>query len=210
MAAGRAGRYTIQWSEGGVLKIELPANDVITAFTGAAGLGQRFNEQLTDTIRTLPRTFQARPDGPRPSSDWHPDSEDSSQQSPGRGDTLRYDRRGRDRPYRRSNHHRGFPTYPIDTPECQRVGTSVTLFALPVKDDTPQLIDFDPVQFHPELKGLPDPDRAEDRIWRCVSMGAGQQLADAFLAHAHHVLFGDKIPTVDRAKARACSGPSIM
>ena len=31
-------------------------------------------------------------------------------------------------------------------------------------------------------------------------MGAGQQLADAFLAHAYHVLFGDKVPTIDRAK----------
>ena len=75
------------------------------------------------------------------------------------------------------------------------------LFAF-VHADTPHLIDFDPVQFHPELKGLPDPLRGDqDRIWRCVSWGAGQQLADAFLAHAYRLLFSKKVPTVDRAVA---------
>jgi hypothetical protein len=70
-----------------------------------------------------------------------------------------------------------------------------------VNADTPHLIDFDPVQFHPELKGLPDPERGDqDRNWRCVTWGAGQQLADAFLAHAYRVLFVGKAPTVARAK----------
>jgi hypothetical protein len=40
------------------------------------------------------------------------------------------------------------------------------------------------------VKGLPDPLRADqDRIWRCVSWGAGQQLADSFLAHVYRLLF---------------------
>jgi hypothetical protein len=40
------------------------------------------------------------------------------------------------------------------------------LFAF-VHGDKPHLIDFDPTQFHPELKGQPDPERADqDRIWR--------------------------------------------
>jgi hypothetical protein len=63
-----------------------------------------------------------------------------------------------------------------------------------VKDDKSQLIDFDPIQFHPELKGLPDPERNDqDRIWRCVSWGAGSTLADAFLAHVYRFLFGEKV-----------------
>jgi hypothetical protein len=70
-----------------------------------------------------------------------------------------------------------------------------------VKDDTPHLIEFDPFQFHPELKGQPDPGRAnKDRNWRAVSMGGGKQLADAFLAHSYRLLFGDKVPTIERAK----------
>jgi hypothetical protein len=74
------------------------------------------------------------------------------------------------------------------------------LFAF-AQADTPHLIDFDPVQFHPELKGMPDPQRGdEDRIWRGVPMGGGQQLADAFLAHAYRILFAGKVPTIDRAK----------
>jgi hypothetical protein len=31
-------------------------------------------------------------------------------------------------------------------------------------------------------------------------MGIGKQLADAFLAHAYRVLFGDKVPTIERAR----------
>ena len=74
------------------------------------------------------------------------------------------------------------------------------LFAF-VSAGEPQLIDFDTVSFHPELKGLPDPKRdGKDRIWRCVSMGAGQALADAFLAHSYRLLFGDQVPTINRAK----------
>jgi hypothetical protein len=72
------------------------------------------------------------------------------------------------------------------------------LFAF-VNSDQPHLIDFDPTQFHPELKGMPDASRG-DRVWRCVTWGRGAGLADAFLAHAYRVLFGDQLPTVRRAK----------
>jgi len=44
LAVGRVGRYTIERQEGNVLKIEIIEGDVITAFTGAAGLSQRFND----------------------------------------------------------------------------------------------------------------------------------------------------------------------
>jgi hypothetical protein len=63
----------------------------------------------------------------------------------------------------------------------------------------PQLLEFDGVQFHPEAKGSPDPGRG-DRVWRAASMGSGQMLADSFLAHAYRLLFGDRVPRIDRAK----------
>ena len=55
------------------------------------------------------------------------------------------------------------------------------------------------MQFHPELKGLPDPQRG-DRVWRSASMGSGQMLAESFLAHAYRLLFGSRVPRLDRAK----------
>ena len=74
------------------------------------------------------------------------------------------------------------------------------LFAF-VHGDEPHLIDFHPTQFHPELHGKPDPLRGDQvRNYRCVSWGAGQKLADPFLAHAYDLLFGEKPPTVRKAK----------
>jgi hypothetical protein len=63
----------------------------------------------------------------------------------------------------------------------------------------PQLLEFDSVQLHPEVKGSPDPGRG-DRVWRVASMGSGQMLADSFLAHAYRLLFGNRVPRIDRAK----------
>jgi hypothetical protein len=63
----------------------------------------------------------------------------------------------------------------------------------------PQLLEFDGVQLHPEVKGSPDPGRG-DRVWRAASMGSGQMLADSFLAHAYRLLFGNRVPRIDRAK----------
>ena len=66
-------------------------------------------------------------------------------------------------------------------------------------NNEPQLLELDQTHFHPELKGFPDPNRG-DRIWRAASMGAGQMLADSFLAHAYRLLFGARVPRIDRAK----------
>jgi hypothetical protein len=66
-------------------------------------------------------------------------------------------------------------------------------------NNEPQLLEFDALNFHPELKGRPDPIRG-DRIWRAASMGSGQMLADSFLAHAYRLLFGTRVPRIDRAK----------
>lgn len=68
-----------------------------------------------------------------------------------------------------------------------------------VTEGKPQLIEFDPSGFHPEVKGYPDPSRG-DRVGRFATLGSGQVLADPFLAHAYKLLFGDRIPTVARAR----------
>jgi 20S proteasome alpha/beta subunit len=57
LAVGRVGRYTIERQEGNVFKIEIVGDDVITAFTGAAGLAQRFNHQVAITIQELRRAY---------------------------------------------------------------------------------------------------------------------------------------------------------
>ena len=199
MAAGRVGRYTIEWQESGALKIEVIEPDIITAVTGGFGLGQRFNDQVIATIKILRQPFQAPQIIPGIGIVGTPLQQMlASKVPPG---TVPYD--------------------VINVVELGRLIAQITISDFQrtqspfqnangwglgallafVKDDKPHLIDFDPVQFHPELKGMPDPQRGDkDRIWRCVSMGAGQQLADAFLAHAYHALFRDNVPTIDRAK----------
>jgi 20S proteasome alpha/beta subunit len=202
LAVGRVGRYTIERQEGNVLKIEITEGDIITAFTGAAGLSQRFNDQVAEIIKALRRPYTQ----PRLVSGIGPVGS----------------------PLQLALYNMNFPNgriaydeiKPVDigrivsqltiddfrkTPSVLQQQPTIgwgfgALFAF-VSGNEPQLIDFDSVSFHPELKGIPDPNRAgQDRIWRCVSMGAGQALADAFLAHSYRLLFGEKIPTIDRAK----------
>jgi hypothetical protein len=200
MAAGRAlTGYTIERQDGDVLKIEVIEN-TITAITGAMGLAQRFNDQIETTLKALRQPFQ-------PPQQFIPGfgfiGSKVQQMFAGKltAGVIPYDQ--------------------INPVEIGRIVAEAivedfkrtqsthqvsngwglgALFAF-VHADKPQLIDFDPVQFHPELKGLPDPLRGDqDRIWRCVSWGAGSKLADAFLAHAYRLLFGGKVPTVARAK----------
>jgi hypothetical protein len=192
MAAGRAGRYTIERQED-VLKIEVIENDIITAVTGAMGLAQRFNDQVATTIRALREPFQLPQFAPSPLQQML-----ANKVKPG------------SKPFNViSAVEMGRVIAQTAIMDFQRTQSAYqlnhgwglgALFAF-VNADTPQLIDFDPIQFHPELKGLPDPLRADqDRIWRCVSWGAGQQLADSFLAHVYRLLFSKEVPTVDRAK----------
>jgi hypothetical protein len=202
LAVGRVGRYTIERHEGNVFKIEIIEGNIITAFTGAAGLAQRFNDQVAITIKELRRPYVQ----PRLPSGIGPVGT----------------------PVQLILASKGFengkvPYYELGPVEIGRIISQLSiedfrktpsvlqqqptigwgfgaLFAF-VCNEEPQLIDFDAISFHPELKGLPDPNRGgQDRIWRCVSMGAGQALADAFLAHAYRLLFGEQVPNIKRAK----------
>lgn len=202
LAVGRVGRYTIERQEGNVLKIEIIGDDIITAFTGAAGLAQRFNHQVDTTIKELRNPYvQPRlPQGNLPV-----------------GNPLQLALFQMNFPHGRIAYNEigpveigrlisqitinDFGKTPSILQQQPNIGWGFgALFAF-VYGDEPQLIDFDTISFHPELKGLPDERRGgQDRIWRCVSMGAGQQLADAFLAHSYRLLFGDQTPTVKTAK----------
>jgi hypothetical protein len=201
MVAGRmTSGYTIERQDGDVLKIEVIEKDIITAITGAMGLAQRFNDQVETTIKALRQPFQP-----------------PQQFIPGFGFVG-----SKVQQILAAKIPAGAIPYDLINPvEMGRIIAEVViadfqrtqsthqvsngwglgaLFAF-VNADKPHLIDFDPVQFHPELKGLPDPQRGDqDRIWRCVSWGAGAKLGDAFLAHAYRLLFGGKVPTVARAK----------
>lgn len=203
LAVGRVGRYTIERQEGNVLKIEIIGDDIITAFTGAAGLAQRFNDLLEITIRELRQKYvQPRlPQGSLPvgtpvqlilfNNGLVPLGE------------IPYDRIGPVELGRIISQLTisDFQRTPSVLQQQPQLGWGFGALLAFVCRDQPQLIDFDTISFHPELKGLPDPKRGgQDRIWRCVSMGAGQALADAFLAHSYRLLFGDQIPTVSRAK----------
>jgi Proteasome subunit len=205
MVAGRVTTgYTIE-RQSDVLKIEVIGDDIITAVTGAMGLAQRFNDQVAVTMKELRGRYQP-----------------PQQFVPGFGPVNCT-------PLQKMLMLLGTVppnTVPYDvlTPvEIGRIISQATigdfqrsqsawqsqpnigwglgaLFAF-VHADKPHLIDFDPVQFHPEMRGQPDPLRGDqDRTWRCVSWGAGQKLADPFLAQAHDLLFGKKTPTVSRAK----------
>jgi hypothetical protein len=199
MVAGRSATgYTIERQDGDVLKIEVVENDVITAVTGAMGLAQRFNEQAVATIKALRVPFRQMGQNEVPSAG-----------------TLLHRLIAEKIPIGVTPYNRLSPV------EIGRIVSQVTiadfqrtqsmyqmnngwglgaLFAF-VHSDKPHLIDFDPVQFHPEHKGLPDPSRGDqDRNWRCVTWGAGSKLADAFLAHAYRLLFEGRVPTVSRAK----------
>jgi len=203
LAVGRVGRYTIERQEGSVHKIEIIENDVITAFTGAAGLAQRFNDLVTVTIKELRQKYvQPRlPAGIGPVGT--PLQLILFQKALVQMGQIPYDVVGPVEIGRIISQLAigDFQRTPSILQQQPALGWGYgALFAFACNGE-PHLIDFDTVSFHPELKGLPDPKRGgQDRIWRCVSMGAGQALADAFLAHSYRLLFGDEVPTVSRAK----------
>lgn len=203
LAVGRIGRYTIERQEGSVFKIEIIDGNIITAFTGAAGLAQRFNDMVGTTIRELRKPYvQPRlPAGIGPvGSQVQLILFNKAQVQIGK---VPYDEIGPVEIGRIISQLAisDFQKTPSVLQQQPTIGWGFgALFAFVCRGE-PQLIDFDSVQFHPELKGLPDPERTgQDRIWRCVSMGAGQAMADAFLAHSYRLLFGQQAPTINRAK----------
>lgn len=193
----------IKTIEGEALKIEILGADVITAITGQGGLAQRFNEELDRLLGVLraPHAPSAAPAMPFMMMPGMNAGAISLQQSlarvpagqaplnvlsPVETGTIISERII-------ANFRRTLSQYQLNT--GYGLGALVAL----IVGNTPQLIEFDGIQFHPEVKGIPDPARG-DRVWRAASMGSGQMLADSFLAHAYRLLFGDRTPRVDRAK----------
>lgn len=69
-----------------------------------------------------------------------------------------------------------------------------------IAEDKPQLVEFDPVQFQPDFKGVTD----GSGRWRTrpyATMGSGQLMGDPFLAEANSLLFGaDGIPSLKQGR----------
>ena len=201
MLAGRSSTgYTIERQDGDVLKIEVIEN-TITAVTGAMGLAQRFNDQVATTLKELQQPFQP-----------------PQQFVPGYGYLGSVaQRRLVDKipagkiPFDLINEvEMGQIISEVAIDDFKRttsisqanpqIGWGLGALLAFAKDGRPQLIDFDPNSFHPELRGHPDASRQQDRNWRCVSWGAGARLADPFLAHAYRLLFNQQVPTLSGAK----------
>ena len=192
------GHFTMEQQDK-ALKIELIGTDAITATTGFVGLAHRFNEQISVLFPALKEKFYIG---------------EMLQRTPHLCTPIQQSLLGQVK-------QDDIPFNKLSTVGLARIISQVviadfqkTKSALQnvpatgwglgallafVKDDVPQLVEFDPLQFHPEVKGLPDPKRG-DRVYRAVSMGAMTSMSDPFLAHAYRVLFGERIPTVDRAK----------
>jgi hypothetical protein len=194
---------SIKTIEGIALKIEILGADVITATTGSVGLAQRFNEELGTLLAVLraPHAPAPAPAFPFMMPGMTLGAGNAAQQalarvpvgqvplnvlSPVETGTIISERII-------ANFRRTLSQYQLNT--GYGLGALVAL----IVGDSPQLFEFDGIQFHPEVKGIPDPARG-DRVWRAASMGSGQMLADSFLAHAYRLLFGDRTPRVDRAK----------
>jgi hypothetical protein len=184
------GQVVMEHQDLGALKIELIANDAMTAITGSVGLAQRFNEQTTNVFAVLKSPFQA-----------------PQQVIPGFGvvgtpiqqalfgqvaqgqialNVLSPIAVGRAVSQIVINDFKSTQSAIQSQPQH---GWGLGALLAFVKEDIPHLIEFDGVQFHPELKGMPDPARG-DRVYRAVSMGGTQPMSDPFLAHAYSVLFG--------------------
>jgi hypothetical protein len=205
MAVGRANPgYTIERQDGDVLKIEIVGEDVVVAVTGAMGLGQRFINQSTHIFKTLRKPFSS----PQISQYGVPQ---------GVMDPVAH-------ALHKCVSSSAVPIKSLNTVQLGSVisqaviaefektksyhqvanGWGLGALVAFVHNDKPQLLEFDPVQFHPEVKGDPDSARGDrDRNWRCATMGMGSKLADAFLAHIYRVLFDGKPPSIPLARLAA-------
>jgi hypothetical protein len=64
---------------------------------------------------------------------------------------------------------------------------------------TAHLAEFDALQFHPELKGQVSAD-GKQKTRPYVTMGGGQVMADPFIAHVNHMLFGTDVPKLSEGR----------
>ena len=194
------GQITMGREEGQVLKIEIIDGQIITAMTGNVGLGQRCNDQIANIFRELKRPFQAPKLVPGIGAVGTPIQQMLMNQiSPTKVPFNEISPVEVGRTIAQlviNDFRRTQSALQMNNPQH---GWGMGALLAFVKGDTPYLIEFDAAQFHPEFKGQPDPQRG-DRVWRGVSMGSGQPIADTFLAHAYRMLFGSSTPRVDRAK----------
>jgi hypothetical protein len=193
------GQIVMEHQDLGALKIELIASDAITAITGSVGLAQRFDHQVRAVFEALKQPFQPPQIVPQVGIIGSPIQQVLFNLVPPNQiplNVLDPVAIGRIVPQIIIS---DFKTTQSALQGLPNHGWGLGALLAFVKNDTPHLIEFDQVQFHPELKGMPDPARG-DRVYRAVSMGITQPMSDPFLAHAYRVLFGETTPTIERAK----------
>jgi hypothetical protein len=155
--------------ETGVVKIETHFGEIVSATTGAIGLSQRFRHELETMLH---------------------------------GQELRKYQSGSPVVFATEISRRTLDNFRKTlSPQQQQPQFGIGLGALVafVCGGKAQLTEFDPLQFHPELKGQINPDgRQKTRPY--VTMGAGQIMADPFIAHVNYMLFGSGVPKLSEGR----------
>jgi 20S proteasome alpha/beta subunit len=156
--------------ETGVAKIEIHYGEIITAATGAVGLAQRFREELTTMLQGKELAAFRNKSAVRCATDLSHRTMQNFQK------TLS--------PLQQNPNH----------------GLGLGALVAFVSENKPQLVEFDHLQFHPEVKGVSAAD-GKPRTRPYVTMGSGQVMADPFIAHVHRMLFGNgKVPTLSEGR----------
>ncbi len=156
--------------ETGVIKVETHFNEIISATTGPIGLAQRFRHELETMLQ---------------------------------GQELRKYKTGSPIVYATEVSRRALENFRKTlSPQQQHLQFGIGLGALMafVCGNSAHLVEFDHLQFHPELKGETSTDgRQKTRPY--VTMGGGQIMADPFIAHVKRILFGnDVIPKLSEGR----------
>lgn len=155
--------------ETGVIKIEIHFNEMISATTGAIGLSQRFRMQLE---RCLDGKELRKLQGKSPIHFATTVAEEA---------------------------HKEFRKTLSPMQQHPNYGYGLGALLAFGCDEGPQLVEFDALQFHPELKGLTGED-GKQKSRPYVTMGSGQPMGDPFVAHIHRLLFKDDMPTVSEGR----------
>ena len=153
----------------GVVKIEIHFGEMISATTGPIGLSQRFRMQLE---RSLDGKELRRFQGKSPIHFATAIAEEA---------------------------HKEFRKTLSPMQQHPNFGYGLGALVAFGCDEGPQLVEFDALQFHPELKGLTGDD-GKQKSRPYVTMGSGQLMGDPFVAHIHRLLFKDAMPTVSEGR----------
>lgn len=155
--------------ETGVIKIETHYGEIVSATTGAIGLSQRFRQELETMLQGKELHSYKGKTPVRYATDLAQKTIENFKR------TLS--------PLQQNPQH-GFGFGALLAFVCE---------------GKPHLVEFDALQFHPEVKGLTSAD-GKQKTRPYVTMGSGQVMGDPFIAHVNRMLFGDSVPTLSEGR----------